>query len=233
MDETNRFNPPESTALDDAHKLTKTLLGLSPAAVFEHVFTPPLQRRLEKWRESIGRGLQDLCERVEGFEGRLSDDSFIDTSMQALQIASRTSQNERLEALRNAVLNSVLPNAPEQSLQQIFLSYIDRFTEWHLRILKLFENPEKWFRDNNRKDPRDDLALSGSRSDVLIAAYPELKVDREFYDQIIKDLYENGLFGVNSMHGVMTLHGIMSSVIPEDSLGKRFLDFISDPSTSI
>lgn len=55
--------------------------------------------------------------------------------LQATQIALRTHQTEKRMALRNAVMNAALPQAPEEGLQQMFLHFIDTFTEWHLRLL--------------------------------------------------------------------------------------------------
>ena len=100
-----------------------------------------------------------------------SKDVFIDTVMHASLAALRNSQQEKIEALRNAVLNAALPNPPEESLQQIFLSLIDTFTVWHLRILHLFDNPSRWFSENGRQIPQPS---PGSLSAVLIAAFPEL-----------------------------------------------------------
>jgi hypothetical protein len=48
------------------------------------------------------------------------NESFITTVMQATQMAVRNHEQEKLGALRNAIVNSALPHAPDDSLQQMF-----------------------------------------------------------------------------------------------------------------
>jgi hypothetical protein len=93
--------------------------------------------------EEVGNALQKLeAERGVQLEDLQTDETFIDTVMQASQAAMRNSQDEKRRALRNAVMNAALPNAPEQSLQELFVAFIDLFTVWHLRVLKLFQDPQ-------------------------------------------------------------------------------------------
>ena len=66
------------------------------------------------------------------------NDEFIDIAIQATHVALRTSQEEKKDALKNAVLKSASPESPDLSLQQIFINYIDSFTKWHIKILDLW-----------------------------------------------------------------------------------------------
>jgi hypothetical protein len=69
---------------------------------------------------------------------RLSrNEAFVSTALRATEIAVRTHEHEKLEALRNAVMSSALPDAPDDTLQQIFLNHVDSLTPWHLRILTI------------------------------------------------------------------------------------------------
>ena len=70
--------------------------------------------------------------------------------MQASQAAIRNHQSEKREALRNAVLNAALPNAPEESIQQLFINQVDTFTVWHIRLLDLFKEPPAWFEETGK-----------------------------------------------------------------------------------
>ena len=47
--------------------------------------------------------------------------------LQATQAALRTHQAEKLEALRNAVLNVAAGKGPSDDMQMVFLSFIDSF----------------------------------------------------------------------------------------------------------
>lgn len=61
--------------------------------------------------------------------------------MHATQIALRSHQTEKLNALRNAIVNVAKGSAPDEVLQNVFLNFVDSFTEMHLKILKVFQSP--------------------------------------------------------------------------------------------
>jgi len=174
--------------------------------------------------DEVGKALRHL-EENQGvkLEELQSDDVFIDTVLQASQIASRNSQEEKRRALRNAVLNAALPNPPEQSLQQMFLNFVDTFTVWHLRLLKLFSDPQQWAAEHNHEFPD----LMGGLSSILESAFPELHGKRAFYDQVWRNLYQRGLVNTESLHTTMTGRGLMSKRASE--LGTQFLRFVEEP----
>jgi hypothetical protein len=107
--------------------------------LLENIFAEPLERRRVKWFKELSFIIEQIQERVDGFdlEALSSNEVFITTVMHASQIAMRNHQNEKLKALRNAVLNSGLPSPPSEDEQSIFLYLVDRLTSWHLRILSL------------------------------------------------------------------------------------------------
>jgi len=225
------FDPPsdDPSPGDAAHKITRTALSAIPVAggpaveLFEAVVTPPLQRRLQAWRERIGRALKELEERIDNIESRLSsNDAFIDTALQASYIATRTSNETKLHALENAVINSALREAPDESLQSMFLSYIDSFTVWHLLILELFDDPQAWATKNGK--PFQNRS-QGSISHVLEDAYPTLRGHRDFYDQVWRDLHSRGLLTTDSPHGMMTGSGMLARRTTD--MGRRFVRYTS------
>ena len=66
---------------------------------------------------------------------------FVDAVVTATRTVEHTHQDEKLGALRNAVLNSVAPDAPDADTQAMMLSLVDRFTPSHLRLVTLWDNP--------------------------------------------------------------------------------------------
>jgi len=193
--------------------------------LLQYFVTPPLEKRRNEWMTEIGKALRDLEEnRGIKLEELRSNDVFIDTVLQASQIALRNSQGEKRRALRNTTLNAALPNPPEQSLQQIFLNFIDTFTVWHLRLLKLFHDPLGWAKDNKHNFP---VMNMGSLRRVLESAFPELDGKRTLYQQIWRDLYQRGLVDTESLDTTMSKQGVMSRHTSE--LGKQFLQFIEEP----
>ena len=151
MSNSHEYKPPEQSKVDEHHTLKKAIISAIPyvggpgTELFNKLVASPIEKRRDEWREKVGEALLELMEnRGLNFEELQSNEDFMDTVLYASLIAFRTSQSEKRKALRNAVLNAALPNPPVHSLQQMFLNFIDVFTEWHLRILKLFQAPKEW-----------------------------------------------------------------------------------------
>jgi hypothetical protein len=226
----NEYESPKPTVGDHLHTLARAgigsipLVGEAATELLNMLVTPPLEKRRREWMESVGEALRALehegCVRLEDLQ---TNDVFIDTVMHASQTAVRNNQQEKIDALRNAVLNAALPNPPEESIQQIFLNYVDTFTVWHLRILRLFDDPKRWFKENGRQS---EFSV-GSLSVVLIAAFPELDGRRYFNDLIVKDLYSTGLLGVETLYTMMSGSGLLAG--RSTDIGKKFINFITQP----
>ena len=223
---------PKKSKGDVVHKAAKIVLSGIPwvggpvAELFNTVIAPPIAKRRDKWLESIYKGLKMLEEKVKGFsiESLAENEMFITTVMHATQVAIRNHQKEKLEALRNAVLNAASSNAPEEDIQLMFLNFVDILTPWHLRILKFFDSPKQWGQDHNISFPE---RLFGGLSHVLMDAFPELKGQRDFYDQVFKDLYSRGLMNTESLDVTMSATGLYEP--RTTSLGKQFIKFITSP----
>jgi len=232
MDVSDIESKPKAGAGDVAHTLVKAglsaipVLGGPAAEIFSAIVVPPLSKRRDEWIESIVKGLKVLEKKIEDFniETLSQNDMFITTVMHASQVAIRNHQKEKLEVLRNAVLNAALPNAPEEDIQIMFLNFVDTFTPWHLRILKFFDNPQEWGRKSGITYPNWTM---GGPSTVLEHTFPELRGRRDFYDQIVKDLFIRGLMNTESLHVTMTSQGMFAS--RTTSMGKQFINFITSP----
>lgn len=229
--ETRKYQPPEPTGADAAHLAVRAAISAIPtlggpaAELFSALIAPPLERRRRAWMEEVAEGLRKLEDQGKvSFDELQEDEAFIDTLLHASQAAMRTHQQEKRAALRNAILNSALPNPPDESLRLVFLSLVDQFTVWHLRLLKLFQDPEGWARKHNRSYGS---IYAGGLSSILESAYPELRGRREFYDQVWRDLYLRGLVNTESLHTMMTASGLMAKRTTD--LGDRFLKFIEEP----
>jgi hypothetical protein len=224
----NKLVPPKSDRSDLGYSVIRAGLSLIPIAggglveLLQFVLQPPLEKRRDVWMKEVGEAISDLHEK-QGikFDDLQNNDVFIDTVIHASHIAYRNSQGEKRQALKNAIINSGLPNPIDQSLQQMFLNWLDVFTVWHLRLLHLYQNPEKWEKENDRHFERPP---AGGATHILESAYPELKDRRELYDQIWKDLYQKGLVTNDSLHGMITGQGIFSKRTTD--LGDLFIGFI-------
>jgi len=225
--------PPKPGAKDIVHIGIKAIISAFPylggpaAEIFAAVFAPPISKRRDEWIESWIERLVELEKKVEGFSVKAlsQDERFITTVMHASQVAIRNHQLDKLQALRNAVLNAALGRAPEEDLQLMFLDMVDTFTPWHMKILWFFNDPTKYIQENKINA---NIAM-GSPVSLLVIAFPELGKDREFYDQILNDLYLKGLVNTTkeSFHTMMTTQGIFSPRTKE--MGKKFIRFITEP----
>ncbi len=214
-------DPSKKSAGDAAHAVARAGLSAIPvvggAAVelFQAVIQPPLEKRRDKWMQDIGDRLSQLESEGLRIEDLQSNEQFISATMYASQLALRTHQESKLEALRNAVVNVAKGQAPEEAVQQLFLNFVDSLTEVHLRILKAFQSPT----------PPSGMSVGGL-SNVLENSLPDLMGRQAIYDQFWKDLYSRGLVNTEGLHVTMSGDGLAQKRTTD--LGDAFLDFISE-----
>jgi len=135
-------NIPKKTTGDQIHSGLKVALSLIPyagsplAVLFETVFSAPIDRRREVWFSSLESEIERLCKSVEELspEALSKNEVFISVAMQATQIALRNHQSEKLEALRNAIINSALETSVDDNKVLIFTHIIDEITTLHRRF---------------------------------------------------------------------------------------------------
>lgn len=138
---------PELTDADWALAAMTALISATPlgghmANEFMRLLGSPIERRRNEWMENIAaivRRLEAECLTIESLQ---TNDRFISAVLQASVIAQRTHLREKLDALRNGLINIALTQTPDETIESIFLGYIDSFTDWHIRILRFYELPK-------------------------------------------------------------------------------------------
>lgn len=231
--ETKLQRPKPSTG-DEVHASAGTALSMMPVVggaakeIFNAIVAPPLAKRQAKWIKSVVEKLKELEEKIEGFkiENLTENQNFLSIVTYATIIAIRNHQKEKLEALHNAVLNTALSHLIEEDFMHMFLNFVDELTPWHLRLLRYFDKPGEWLKQN--KIPSPNLYM-GNLISIMNAAFPELEKNREFARQLIRDLYSRDLISadISDMNTMMSKAGMYSS--NTTSLGKQFLSFITSP----
>lgn len=210
--------------LVDSFKVVASLVPVFGAPVVElmnMLVTPKLQLRRDTWFQELGERVKKLEEEGKiNYEDLQKDDVFIDISMKATEVALKTHQEEKLNALRNALINTSL-NYPliDISLKQIFINYVDVFTVWHIKLLELFNNPKK-------HEHQFQHIFSSSLTEIIEGVYPELKGKSEFYRSICKDLYSKDLINTESVSAMMTKEGLLARRVT--NMGYQFLQFIEE-----
>ena len=228
----DKYEPPKPTGKDYVYDLTRAGLGSIPCLgaaateLFQMVVSPSLEKRRVEWMNELAEAVRALEEKERcRIEDLASNEKFINVLMEASNAAIRNSSAEKRAALRNAVLNSALPNPPEESRRQMFVQWIDSLSVWHLRILRLLADPSGWFQENKRQPPQ--YVMTSSLSGLITTAYPELNNQRDLYDLIGKDLFNRGLIRTEGFHTMMSASGVWENRATE--LGKQFILFITAP----
>ncbi len=212
------------------HRVARATLGAVPIIgsplleIFNSILESPLNQRRTETMLKIGETLNELIENgVVTEEGLQKNDAFISTVAEVCNISLRNHQTEKLEALRNAVKNSALPTCPSEDYRQLFLNFVDVCTVTHIKLLKLFKNPQMWASENGMSFPNN--WLSGPLSQMVEFAYPELKGQSEIYSSIWTDLYQRGLTTTERLSSGMSRDGMMAR--RTTSLGTQLIKFLS------
>ena len=240
---------PDAAAFDYGLAITKVASiafpFLSPGiTLFDLITTPARSKRLSDWCEELRLRFNDFSQKVEGMtpEALANSDAFISAFAQATQAAIKTHLPEKREALRNAVLNVALGKEPDEDRQQQFLALVDRFSEVHLRILKLLSDPAGYFRIQGRPVPNLNHVKPKMLINSLVGqAFPSLRKGSEdgstfqFTEMILGDLVSSRLvaFEQNQDTWVVPAYAIKAGGGPigkmTKDLGDDFLAFIAEP----
>jgi len=216
MDE-NPTQLPQRTTGDYVHTAAKAALSAVPvvggpaAELFALVLASPLEKRRDAWLQEIYESLKRLEQQVSGFkiEDLSKNEVFVSATIQATQIALRTHQEEKREALRNALLNVIRDKSLEEETQIFFFALIDLFTVTHLEVLRLFADPAKF--PAQRRD--------------------ELRDRRGVTDPVVLDLNSRGLLEDPRPFAARmreSPEGFVSAGWTLSPLGRQFLSFISE-----
>ena len=219
---------PES---EKAHRLTRAVISDIPvfggtlAEAFSTLIEPPMERRKKKWMNKVTEAINELYRKKIITEKDLQEnEQFFTALVHASSTAIKNHEEEKLDALRNAVLNSALPDAPDDTQQHLFLNLVDSCSSWHIALLKLFQNPAQWAEDNNHQFPN---WSTGALNSVILSAYPTLKDYQAMYSLIFKQLCRDGLLGSDNLGTTMTGAGMLSKRTTR--FGDEFIKFISPP----
>jgi hypothetical protein len=232
MDKPLHLDPvSESTAFDYA--VTAATLGamvfpfLGAGTALVDLVTKSMRgKRLEDFCERLRLGLNDLSQKIAGLTPAklAASEEFNSAFFQAAQAAVKTHHVEKLEALRNALLNVAAGTLPDEARQSTFVSLVDRLQPAHLQILKRFQDwppsgkynswkttitiqnpgtPTRWIKE----------FVSGLRNE-----------DPDFIRMLVTDLYNSGLSFIKPD----------ATNLPSDGrwiteLGTSFLRFTSEP----
>lgn len=202
------------------------LVGNALAVTFVTALNWRLEQRREQWFTQLAEGVEQLRQQVGGLglEGLVDDDRFTDAVVSATRTVEHTHQAEKIDALRNAVLNSAVPGAPDADTQAIILNLVDRFTPSHLRLVTLWDDPPAWFASHGILRP--EAAFVTSRTVTVEAGLPEMRGRQDFYMLVAIELSAAGMLTA-ALSGSVQPPSLMSRLTTP--FGRQFVRFISPP----
>jgi hypothetical protein len=171
---------------DAVDKIVESALPAGLGGVYELYMGAPARRREETWKAYIHDTVVDLAHRYNSLD---EDPIFIDALFRTTRIALATHQAEKLEALRNALANSVGPNAPDVDKQAIFLRFVEEFRPAHIRLLGYLDSPGsarlQLFESWRRSEPADKTVTTERILDFWL---PETAGNQELLGWLAEDL---------------------------------------------
>ena len=176
----------EGNSEDKNYNAKKALVSIFPyigpllVPFVENYAQEPYRQRLHDFLKELAKKLSILEQQIDALI--FNNPAFQTSLIKAIPIAVREHQQEKLEALRNAVLNSAIPNSFKDDIQAMFLRWIDEFTVSHIRLLRMLHYIDNY----NEKE--------------FLANLPDLEEDRTFYNQILLELSGKGLIKLREIY---------------------------------
>lgn len=221
MTQIKPLEAPEESTADSAHSLAETGLSFIPVVgegiskLFSAIIIAPVEKRKSQWMVDVTERINELGKAGKiNIEELQNNNAFIDTLMHASQIAIRNSQEEKIQSLLNATLNTAISPDIDETYRSIFLNFVDTLTTLHIKFLKEFttEHISTTTRPNGFVDFPEEL-FDG---DIIL------------YKQIWKDLADNSLIDADQPFPTKEKTTITIKI---SELGGKFIDFISTPAT--
>lgn len=220
---------PKKKTEDYAYGATKAVLSAIPlaggslTAIFETIFSSPIDKRKEEWLEMLAITVDELFKKVDGLTPEMlsNNPEFISIYLQASNIAIRTHNQEKLKALNTAVKNTVLQNDIDESKKMIFIRLIDQMTPLHLKVFHFLSFPSKYVEELNSRLSSNTSRHWGSASNVWDEYFDEIKSENSLMDLIVNDLNNYGLVYIDKFHRA-SLNSVATG------LGMEFYKFITE-----
>ena len=114
--------------------------GALATAIYDVVKGNVLQKRQDKWKKMIEMRLAKVEMTLEDIG---ENETFATMLIKTTELAMKTAKEDKLEYLSNALLYSVDHSIDEDKLI-MFMSYVEKYSVSHIKILNFFNNPEKF-----------------------------------------------------------------------------------------
>lgn len=199
------------------------LVGGAGVELFQAVVNSGREARMQAWIADVTQAINERVLEPRGLDisALATDDGFLDVIGTATRAAVETSSEEKIEALRNAVVNATCAPDTERDRHAILIGIVSSLTPTHIKLLTLFDDPNGWFARASVPTPN---VYMGGAYIVVEAAYPDLAADSTLLSRVIADLSRDGLSDI-PLKTMMTSNGVFAR--RTQPLGEELLRFIS------
>lgn len=195
------------------------IAGGAAVELFQYATNQGRAARMQRWIEEVTGALNRHGVAIDSLADR---DGFLDAIGPATRAAVETSSPEKIEALRNAVLNATIASDLATDRHAILMDILVGLTPTHVKLLKLFDDPVGWFASADIEPPR---LMMGGQHAVVERAYPDLADDETLLNRVVNDLEQQGLSSI-ALRTIMSGDGVLSQ--RTRPLGKELLTFITE-----
>ncbi|MEM9670655.1 MAG: hypothetical protein AAF950_17195 [Pseudomonadota bacterium] len=232
----NRYKPPPASIhapVESFGKAAGTLvpvIGSALVELYSHHRNASFLERMNAFYLRLGQAVTDL----ENWKEELTErEAYKSTLIEAADLSTKTDNEVKLEALKNAVINSALMTSLDEYKRTIFMDLIRRYSPFHLKLLYIFDVPDEVIQSDYVKryalelDGSHPLELDGTRPfDVPMAdlcretfGFREADVARVSNQLLDMDHLISG-------DGTIQVRPRKSSLT---DFGKEFVDFVIRP----
>ncbi|EPE2211381.1 hypothetical protein ACSG4G_004665, partial [Vibrio parahaemolyticus] len=144
MASNNEVFPKVEPKEDKLYRVAEAAFSFFPAGlvVLQSLITPPIQKRTEKWINETERRLSALENSGEiNVAALIENEAFSALVLKCIQAVATTSQEEKLNYLRNFVISiAKLPNFEEDEVYILF-GILNEFTPSHIMAVNFYSYP--------------------------------------------------------------------------------------------
>ncbi|WP_368607539.1 hypothetical protein [Pseudomonas fulva] len=200
------------------------IVGGAATEAFNAFFESPITKRRTEWMLVVTDVINKLT--LDGVltEQNLKDNEvFVSAVAQSCNVALKTHHQEKLSALRSALISSASSGSKDEYLVEVFIGYVDRLTVAHIRMLEFIRDPDDWLKAN-KVEGFGDWKSDGGLHQLVLSVHPDFKEDRILCNQLMQDLVSYGLVNEKTDNPSDATSQIYTALT---SLGEKFMNFIS------
>lgn len=174
---------------------------------------------VEDRRQQLWIDLSQMIERLEaeGEKPDIQSQNFLSVFVKCFRLATEEYEAEKIEAFRNIIVNSSLPNSSEFDETTLFMNWVREFTVDQIRVLKAIKY-------------NDEIAYDSSSPDlyyILKSHFPD--VPKDYLIMCAQELVGKNIVVYGKGHRVRELENKNNKTWFLSNMGERFVNYIESP----